>query len=72
MKKIAFVDFPKIPTGGFLSGLERQLADPGNSGVCIRFSPAAGEPADELRILCSAPPLLSELRETLRALERGS
>ena len=72
MKKIAFVDFPKIPNGGFLSGLERQLADPGNSGVCIRFSPAAGEPADELRILCSAPPLLSELRGTLRTWERGS
>ncbi len=72
MKKIAFVNFPEIPNGGFLSGLERQLADPGNSGVCIRFSPAAGEPADELRILCSAPPLLSELRGTLRTLERGS
>jgi 3-hydroxyacyl-CoA dehydrogenase / enoyl-CoA hydratase / 3-hydroxybutyryl-CoA epimerase len=72
VKKVAFVNFPKIPNGGFLSRLERQLADPGNSGVCIRFSPAAGEPADELRILCSAPPLLSELRGTLRTLERGS
>jgi len=72
VKKIAFVDFPKIPTGSFLSGLERQLADPGNCGVCIRFSPAAGEPADELRILSSAPPLLSELRRTLRTMERGS
>ena len=72
MKKIAFVDYPKIPNGGFLSGLEQQLADPGTSGVCIRFSPTAGEPADELRILCSAPPLLSELRGTLRTLERGS
>jgi 3-hydroxyacyl-CoA dehydrogenase / enoyl-CoA hydratase / 3-hydroxybutyryl-CoA epimerase len=72
VKKIAFVEFPKIPTGGFLSGLEQQLADPNNSGVCIRFSSAIGEPADELRILSSAPPLLSELRATLRAMERGS
>jgi 3-hydroxyacyl-CoA dehydrogenase / enoyl-CoA hydratase / 3-hydroxybutyryl-CoA epimerase len=72
VKQIAFVEFPKIPTGGFLSGLEQQLADPNNSGVCIRFSPATGEPADELRILSSAPPLLSQLRATLRAMERGS
>jgi 3-hydroxyacyl-CoA dehydrogenase / enoyl-CoA hydratase / 3-hydroxybutyryl-CoA epimerase len=72
VKKTAFVDFPKTPTGGFLSGLERQLADPTNSGVCIRFSPAASEPADELRILSAAPPLLSELRGTLRTMERGS
>ena len=72
VKKIAFVDFPKVPSGGFLSALERELAEPNNSAVCIRFSPAVEEPADELRILCSAPPLLSELRGMLRTLEKGS
>jgi 3-hydroxyacyl-CoA dehydrogenase / enoyl-CoA hydratase / 3-hydroxybutyryl-CoA epimerase len=72
VKKIAFIDFPKIPNGGFLSGLERQLVDPDKSGICIRFSLATGEPADELRILCSAPPLLSALRGMLRTLEKGS
>jgi 3-hydroxyacyl-CoA dehydrogenase/enoyl-CoA hydratase/3-hydroxybutyryl-CoA epimerase len=72
VKKIVFVDFPRIPNGGFLSALGQELVDPGNSGVCIRFAPAAGEPADELRILCSAPPLLSELREILRTWEKGS
>jgi 3-hydroxyacyl-CoA dehydrogenase / enoyl-CoA hydratase / 3-hydroxybutyryl-CoA epimerase len=72
VKKIAFVDFPRIPNGGFLSEIERELADPGNSAVCIRFAPAVGEPADELRILCSAPPLLSELRGMLRTWEKGS
>jgi 3-hydroxyacyl-CoA dehydrogenase / enoyl-CoA hydratase / 3-hydroxybutyryl-CoA epimerase len=71
VKKIVFVDFPKIPNGGFLSGLEQELGDADNSGVCIRFAPAAGEPADELRILSSAPPLLSELRGMLRGLEKG-
>jgi len=60
-----FRRFPKIPNGGFLSALERELAEPNNSAVCIRFSPAVDEPADELRIVYSAPPLLSELRENV-------
>jgi 3-hydroxyacyl-CoA dehydrogenase / enoyl-CoA hydratase / 3-hydroxybutyryl-CoA epimerase len=72
VKKIAFVDFPRIPNGGFLSAIERELTDPANSGICIRFAAAAGEPVDELRMLCSAPPLLSELRGMLRTWEKGS
>ena len=72
VKKVAFVDFPRIPNGGFLSAIERELVDPGTSGICIRFAPATGEPADELRLLCSAPPLLSELRAMLRTSEKGS
>jgi 3-hydroxyacyl-CoA dehydrogenase / enoyl-CoA hydratase / 3-hydroxybutyryl-CoA epimerase len=72
VKKIAFVDFPEIPSGGFLSAIEQELADPDNSGVGIRFAPAVGEPEDELRILCSAAPLLSELRGMLRTWEKGS
>jgi 3-hydroxyacyl-CoA dehydrogenase / enoyl-CoA hydratase / 3-hydroxybutyryl-CoA epimerase len=72
VKKIAFVDFPRIPNAGFLSAIERELTDQSNSGVCIRFGPPAGDTDDELRILWSAPPLLSELRATLRTWEKGS
>jgi 3-hydroxyacyl-CoA dehydrogenase/enoyl-CoA hydratase/3-hydroxybutyryl-CoA epimerase len=72
VKQIAFVDFPSLPNGGFLSRLERELADSSNSGICVCFPPATGEPAAELQMLCSAAPILSELRRTLRALERGT
>ena len=71
MKNIAFVDYPKLPNGAFLSLLERALADPGSAAICIRFPVAPGEPADELQMLYSAPSLLADLRRTLRTLERG-
>ena len=71
MKKIVFVDFPRLPTGGFLVTLERELADSTSSAICLRFPTTTGEPADELQMLRSAPPVLSELRQTLRTLEKG-
>jgi 3-hydroxyacyl-CoA dehydrogenase/enoyl-CoA hydratase/3-hydroxybutyryl-CoA epimerase len=71
VKKIAFVDFPALLRGGFVSTLERELADPNNSAICIRFPLTTEEPTDELQMLCSAHPVLSDLRGTLRTLEKG-
>jgi 3-hydroxyacyl-CoA dehydrogenase/enoyl-CoA hydratase/3-hydroxybutyryl-CoA epimerase len=71
VKKIAFVDFPNLPNGGFLATLEREFADPSTSVICIRFPQRTNEVTDELRMLCSAPAVLSELRRTLRTLEKG-
>ncbi|HZC34692.1 MAG TPA: hypothetical protein VE242_03715, partial [Chthoniobacterales bacterium] len=73
MKKIAFVDFPSVPGETFLSALQRELADPSTSALCIRFPVTAGEARpEELQRLCSAPPMLSDLRQTLRSLEKGA
>jgi 3-hydroxyacyl-CoA dehydrogenase / enoyl-CoA hydratase / 3-hydroxybutyryl-CoA epimerase len=71
VKKIGFVDFPKLPNGPFLSALEKTLIDPSNAAICIRFPVTKDEEPDELHLLCSAPPILSGLRQRLRAMEKG-
>ena len=71
MKKIGFVDFPRVPSQTFLFALERELADSSSSAVCLRFPAITGEANDELQMLCSAPSVLSDLRRTLRNLEKG-
>jgi 3-hydroxyacyl-CoA dehydrogenase/enoyl-CoA hydratase/3-hydroxybutyryl-CoA epimerase len=71
VKETVFVDFPKLPTLAFLASLERELANPNSSAVGIRFNETTPDPTEELQMLCSAPPVLSDLRETLRKLEKG-
>jgi 3-hydroxyacyl-CoA dehydrogenase / enoyl-CoA hydratase / 3-hydroxybutyryl-CoA epimerase len=71
VKKIAFVEFPNLPSETFLSALEREWADSSSSAVCIRFSATASEAPEELQMLWSAPSVLSDLRRTLRSLEKG-
>ena len=71
VKKVAFVDFPKLLNGPFLSALEKALLNPSNAAICIRFPVPRDDESDELHLLCSAPPILSELQQRLRAMEKG-